>query len=159
MDHHCPWTGNCIGAANFKFFVLFLVYTWLATVVSMSIVAWNYYLCESVSCLFSDGMLLMCRVMTGLNLAFFVFSSSMIMNTIFGVVTGIGTIDRMKKRQANTLHYSDEEPVPLRDIFGIGPSIWWALPSDPVFEDAGRVFGWRWPDEDKEDTLDDQSLI
>merc|ERR1711939_953088 len=30
MDHHCPWTGNCIGLKTHKFFMCYLLWTFLA---------------------------------------------------------------------------------------------------------------------------------
>lgn len=63
----------------------------------------------------------------------------------FGLLTGIGTIDRLKKKANNTIAESIEEPIPLKDVFGIGGYWTWFLPIDPLFEDHDRVMGYSTP--------------
>jgi hypothetical protein len=63
----------------------------------------------------------------------------------YGLMTGIGTIDRLKKKATNTMSQSDEEPIALKDVFGIAGYHTWLLPVDPVFEDYDRVMGFSTP--------------
>jgi hypothetical protein len=67
------------------------------------------------------------------------------MNVTYGIMTGVGTIDRLKKQADSTVLESDEEPIPLKDIFGIQGYWTWILPIDPVFEDYDRVMGYSVP--------------
>jgi hypothetical protein len=83
--------------------------------------------------------------MTFLAVGAFLFTSSMLMNVCYGIITGIGTIDRLKKKATNTMSQSDEEPIPLSDIFGIGPYYTWCFPTDPIFDEYDRVLGYTMP--------------
>ena len=85
------------------------------------------------------------RVMTILAIGAFLFTSSMLMNVTYGIMTGIGTIDRLKKKATNTMSQSDEEPIPLKDVFGVGGYLSWPLPVDPVFENFDHVLGFSMP--------------
>ena len=58
-------------------------------------------------------------------------------------MTGMGTIDRIKSREAVQL--PDEPPMLLEDIFGIGLRILWLLPTDPLFADYDEVMGYSMP--------------
>jgi len=67
------------------------------------------------------------------------------MNVTYGIITGVGTIDRLKKKAMDTMQDSEEEAIPLKDIFGIAGYHTWFLPVDPVFEDFDRVLGYSTP--------------
>ena len=67
------------------------------------------------------------------------------MNVSYGLITGIGTIDRLKKKATNTMAFSEELPVSLTDVFGIGGYWSWWLPLDPIFHDYELVMGYTTP--------------
>lgn len=136
---------NCVGAANMKHFFLFLIYTWSCSVFALTMLGYNYFFCKTDECAFNLVLTQLVRIMTILGIGAFLFTSSMIMNVIYGLMTGIGTIDRLKKKATNTMGDSEEEPIPLTDVFGIGPLWTWPLPMDPIFEDFDRVMGYSTP--------------
>jgi hypothetical protein len=99
-------------------------------------------MCNDDYCEFSIVLMQLVRVMTLLCIITLLFTSSMLMNVTFGIMTGIGTIDRLKKKATETVSYADEEPLALKDVFGIQGYWTWPLPIDPVFEDYDRVLGY-----------------
>lgn len=136
---------NCVGAANLKHFILFLIYTWTCAAYSLTLFGWNYFFCASEYCMFNKLVIHLVRPMTFLCIGAFLFTSSMLMNVTYGIMTGIGTIDRLKKKATNTMSQSDEEPIALKDVFGIAGIHTWPFPIDPIFDDYDRVMGYSTP--------------
>jgi hypothetical protein len=133
---------NCIGSGNLKHFILFLAYVWIASAYALVIFGMNYFLCNDEECTFPNGLVTLVRIMTFLCIGALLFTSNMIMSVFWGITTGMGTIDRMKKHETETFDDSDEAPIPLTDVFGIGAYYTWFLPIDPLLEDHDRVMGY-----------------
>ena len=104
----------------------------------------SYYSMSSSmsSCPALTGLeLLLVRVMTLVCVAALLFTTSMLSSVLYGIYTGIGTIDRLKRKATNTWHETTEEPIPWQEIFGIGSRLLWILPTDPDFEDTDGILG------------------
>lgn len=142
MDHHCPWMNNCIGADNMKHFILFLIYTWTSSALALLLFGTNYFFCNGPQCEFTSLEIQLVRAMAWLATGALMFTTSMLVSVTFGIMTGVGTIDRLKRKASDTWESADDKPLPLADIFGMGQWWTWCLPMDPVFDDFDRVHGY-----------------
>jgi hypothetical protein len=136
---------NCVGAGNLKHFTLFLVYVWAASALALALFCHNYFFCDNEYCEFSGIEIQLVRAMTWICIGALLFTSSMLMSNIYAIYTGVGTVDRLKKKATNTWHESEEEPTRLSDIFGIAPVWTWPFPIDPIFDDYDRIMGYATP--------------
>jgi hypothetical protein len=89
-------------------------------VISLLLLGWNYFMCADEDCTFNGVLTQLVRAVTVLSIGALLFTSSMIMNVTFGLMTGIGTIDRLKKKANDSIAEAIEDPIPLKDVFGIG---------------------------------------
>merc|ERR1712070_952046 len=79
-----------------------------------------------------------CALMA-VSIATLMFVATMMYNQIYAIVTGIGTIDRMRKRGPK----GNFAPVPWVDVFGVDPWPMYFLPTDVKYRDFHRVMGYK----------------
>lgn len=107
MDHHCPWTLNCIGAHNHAHFLRFLFYTILAQLMVLVFLArriYSIYLIAHLSTIHSPSVK---ELVFLILVSFSSFVTIILISILFGyqiwsVIENTTTIEALEKQRVQT---------------------------------------------------------